>query len=156
MRFSFKLQSLLNWKESLEEESRMKLTGQNRRLRKQEEKIQELTDQREENDRQLRKKMERGVFAQEYSTCKLFDEENYQVLLQMESNRKQMAQEIKEEWERLTGLMKERKILERLKEKRFRTYLNRQKKLEQKYLDEAAIGAYRRGLSFTGHSNRDS
>lgn len=150
------MQSLLNWKESLEEESRMKLAGKNRRLRRQEEKIQELADQREENDRVLRKKMGKELFAREYLIHKQFNEESYQDLAQMETNKRQTEQEVKEERERLTSLMKERKALERLKEKRFKTFLNELGKLEQKEMDEAAIGKYHKGVRFAGHSEGDS
>ncbi|MDI6762166.1 MAG: flagellar export protein FliJ [Thermodesulfobacteriota bacterium] len=156
MRFSFRLQSLLNWKESLEEESRMKLARKNRQLRRQEEEIQELAGQREENDRGLRKRMGKGLLAREYLIHKEFNEESYQDLVQKELNKKQTEQEVKEERERLTGLMKERKILERLKEKRFKTFLNELGKLEQKDLDEVAIGAYCKGIRFAGNSEGDS
>ncbi len=156
MRFSFRLQSLLNWKESLEEESRMGLARKSHQLRRQEEEIRELADQREENDRGLRKRMGKGLLVREYLIHKEFGEESYHDLVQMESNKKQMEQEIEEEREHLTGLMKERKILERLKEKRFKTFMNELGKLEQKNLDEGAIGTYCKGIRFAGHSEDDS
>jgi len=149
------LQSLLNWKESLEEESRMTLAGKNRQLRRQEGEIRELAGQREENDRGLRQRMGKGILAQEYMMHKQFNEESYQDLAQKKLNKKQMEQEIEGERERLTGRMKERKILERLKEKRFKTFLNELEKLEQKNLDEVAIGTYQKRVRFGGHSEGD-
>ncbi len=146
MRFSFRLQSLLNWKESLEKESRMNLARKNYQLRRQVEEIQEWTEQRGESDRRLRKKMEKGLLAWEYFVYKQRNEEGYQTFLQMKLNKKETEQEIQKERERFTGLMKERKILEKLKEKRFRSYRNEQEKLEQKGLDETAIGAHCREI----------
>jgi flagellar FliJ protein len=156
MRFSFKLQSLLNWKESLEEESRVNLARKNHRLRSQEEEIHKLMDQREENDCGLRKRMEDGLLAREYLIKKEFGEKSYYDLVRMESNRKQMEQEAKEEQKRLTELMKERKILERLKERRLKSFVKEIEKLEQKTLDEGAIRRYCTEFRCAGQAIDDS
>lgn len=151
MRFSFRLQSLLNWKESREEASQTRLARKHHLLERQKKEIQELADRREENDRGLRKRMGKGLFAREYMVHKQFNEESYQNLVQMESNQNQIEQEIMEERNHLTGLMKERKILEKLKEKRFKTFLNQMGRLEQKDLDEMATRAYCRRVHPTGN-----
>lgn len=155
-KFSFSLQSLLSWKEKLEEKSRMDLARRNRQLRRQDEEIQNLTDQREKDDCDLRRRMEQRLFAWEYSVQKEFNEASYQTLAQMAEHKKRIEREVQEERDRLTGLMKERKILERLKEKRRTTFLKELKTIEQKNLDEVATRAYRRGGCLARDTDRAS
>ncbi len=156
MKFSFRLQSLQNWKESLEEEARMSLARKMNRMKRVEEDIQELASQREENDRGLLNRTRKGLLARDYLIHKEFNEESYQDLAEMEMKKKEAEQEVREERGRLMGLMKERKILQRLREKRFETFLRELKKAEQKNLDEVAVGAYRRGVRLIGNTEGDS
>lgn len=56
MQFSFRMQTLLNWKRNLEELSQMRLAEKIRQLKAQEEKIQQLIDQRLKTDQKLKEK----------------------------------------------------------------------------------------------------
>ncbi len=139
MKFRFNLQSLLNWKGSLEEESRLTLARENHQLRKKEKEIRQFLDQREANDFHLRTRLETGLLAWDYSIHKQFAEEDYWTLVRMESQKRVNEKRVGEERDRLTRLMRERRILEKLRENRFRSFLNEQEKEEQKQLDEMAL-----------------
>ncbi len=146
MKFSFRLQSLLNWKESLEEESRIHLARKSHQLKKQEEKLQALLDLRAEQDRLLRTSLEKGLSAREYQTGKGFAEESYTLLAQMEMDRKEIERMVEKERERLIHRRKERKVLEALKKRKFKAFMEKLKTSEQKTLDEMTTGAYGRRI----------
>lgn len=134
----------------------MGLSRKMNQLRRQEEDIQKLASQREDHDRGLLNRIRKGLLAREYLIHKQFNEESYQDLAEMEMKKEQTEQEVREERGRLIGLMKERKILQRLREKRFETFLRELKKAEQKNLDEIAVGAYCRGGRVIGNTKGDS
>jgi flagellar FliJ protein len=139
MRFSFRLQSLLNWKRSLEESSQMRLAEKIKQLRIQEEEIRLLIQQRVEKDQELNEKMRSPVNVGEYLTYKQFGEDSYYDLLRREKQKETKKGEMEGERENLVGLMKERKMLERIKEKRLRKFVYQMEKLDQKKVDEMVI-----------------
>jgi flagellar export protein FliJ len=57
----------------------------------------------------------------------------------MEAKKKKTQNELEKERERLIGLMKERKILESLKEKKLKKFTYELGKLDQKNMDEMVI-----------------
>ena len=142
MRFSFRLQSLLNWKRNLEESSQMRLAHRIRQLKTEDEEIQQLVRRRFENDQKLNEKMRRGIEIHEYFLYKTFGEESYNDLLRREGKKKQAEKEIEEEREDLIGLMKARKKLEKLKEKRFKIFIYQMEKMDQKNIDEIFVRQY--------------
>jgi flagellar FliJ protein len=139
MKFSFRLQTLLNWKKSLEEYSQMKLAEKIRQLKAQEEEINALMVQRLLNDQKLNEKAREGVRIGEYLLFKQFGEESYHDLIKKESQKKRIVGEIEGERENLIGFMKERKMFERLKEKKFEKFSYQVSKRDQKQMDEMAI-----------------
>lgn len=141
--FSFRLQSLLNWKKSLEESSQMRLGKKTRELRVVEEEIQKLIQQRFESDQTLQQKMRTGIQMGEYLMYKWFGEDSYQDLLEREGKKQHRLREVARERELLTGLMKERKTLEKLKEKGAKRFIDQMEELDQKNLDERVIQSHR-------------
>jgi flagellar FliJ protein len=142
MRFSFRLQSLLNWKKNLEEDSQMRFAEKMKQLKKQEEEIQELVQRRVENDQELHRKIKKGIKLGEYLVHKQYGEDSYDDLLLRKDMGKRMEAETEGERENLIGLMKERKILEKIKEKRLKKFLDQMEKLEQKNVDEMVVQKY--------------
>ncbi|MBM4340047.1 MAG: flagellar export protein FliJ [Deltaproteobacteria bacterium] len=139
MRFFFRIQLLLNWKRNLEESSQIRLAEKISLVKAQEEKIQQLREQRLGIDRELTEKIVNGMKADEYFLYQQFVEESYIDLLQKESEKRQTEGEVEKEREQLIALMKERKVLERLKEKRYKTFIHQMEKLDQKNMDELII-----------------
>jgi flagellar FliJ protein len=139
MKFHFRLQSLLNWKKNLEECSQMRLANKKIQLQAQEEEIQELTVRRRNNAERLQEKIGSGVGLGDYLLHKEFDEDSFVDLLNKESRKERTQVEIEAEREVLTGFLKERKMLERLREKGFKVFAETMRKLDQKNADELVL-----------------
>jgi len=146
MKFSFPLQTLLNWKKSLEDFSRMKLGGMMNRLKAQEEEIERLTFQRLFYDQKLKEKSQKRILAGEYVLYKQFAEDSHRDLLTREEKKKRTLREIELEREKLIALTKEKKILEKLKEKKWKAFLYQMEKDEQKKNDERTVMKYQPSL----------
>ena len=146
MRFPFSLQPLLDWKRNLEEVAQIRLTAKMTLLKTQEEEIEKLTLKRLAHEEELRNKISRGIPAPEYVLYKQFAEESRTELKTREHKKKEMIREIERDRERLVHLSKEKKILERLKEKKKKVFLYQAEKNEQKRNDEMVI-TRRRPLS---------
>jgi flagellar FliJ protein len=142
MPFNFSLQPLLNWKKSLEEQSQMRLAGMMTRLKAQEEEIEKLTLQRLACELKLKEKSEQGIPAGEYLLFKQFGEESRKELISKEDEKRRILREIDQEREKLLALTKEKKTLERLKEKQLKEFLSRLEKAEQKRADETTTLKY--------------
>jgi flagellar protein FliJ len=139
MRFSFTLQTLLNWKKNLEEMSQERLGEKMNRLKKQEEEMQRIHQRRLAYEKELKEKSLQGIQAGEYYLYKQFAEDSQKDLLRKEEKRQETIRTITLERENLIALSKARKILERLKEKKLKSYVYQMDKLEQKTVDEGVI-----------------
>ncbi len=144
MRFSFPLQALLNWKQSLEESSQMRLAGLLTRLKREEEEIERLRMKRIFHEEALREKSRRGIQGGEYVLYEQFLEESRRGLLSKEERKRGTIQERDRERETLMNLTKEKKILEKLKEKQWEVFKAQAEKTEQKQNDELATMKYGR------------
>jgi flagellar FliJ protein len=146
MRFPFSLQPLLDWKRNLEEVAQIRLAAKMTLLRAAEEEIERLTLKRLAHEEELRNKTSRGIPAPEYVLYKQFSEESRAELKTREHKKKETIREIERDREKLVELSKEKKILERLKEKKQKAFLYQAEKDEQKRTDEMVI-TRRRPLS---------
>ena len=142
MPFHFFLQPLLNWKKSLEEQSQMRLAGMMTRLKAKEEEIEKLTLQRLACEQKLKEKSEQGMPAGEYVLFKQFGEESRKELISKEDEKRRILREMDQERGKLLALTKEKKTLERLKEKQLKEFLSRLQKAEQKRADETTTLKY--------------
>jgi flagellar export protein FliJ len=116
-----------------------------KQLMRQEEEIQKLVQMRIENDQELYRKMKKAIPIGEYLVHKQFGEDSYEDLLTREDLKSRTENEIEEERENLVSLMRERKTLEKIKEKRLKKFLYQMEKLEQKQVDEMVIQRYQTG-----------
>ena len=142
MRFTFPLQALLNWKRSLEEYSQLKLAEMATRLKAQEEEIEKLTLKRLSYEQKLEEKAGQGILAGEFSLYRQFGEESRKELLSQEERKRNILQEMDRERGKLLALTKEKKILERLKEKQFQKISYETGRADQKAIDEITILKY--------------
>jgi flagellar FliJ protein len=142
MRFVFKLQALLNWKRNLEELAQMRLAEKIKDLKTQEEEIQNLRNQRTAYAKEINEKSLRGLKAGEYLTYQHYFEESYSDLILKEEKKRLTIQEIEKEREKLNSFTKQRKILEKLKEKRLKKFNDQTEQEDQIRNDERAIRDY--------------
>ena len=139
MRFPFTLQPLLDWKRNLEEVAQIRLSAKMTLLKAQEEEIERLTLKRLAREEELGKKIARGIPAPEYVLYKEFAEESLSELRAKENQKRGTLREIEKDRDKLVQLSKEKKILERLKEKKQKAFLVEAEKNEQKKNDEMVI-----------------
>ncbi len=142
MRFVYKLQALLNWKKNLEELAQMRLADKLMYLKTQEEEIQNLRNQRSAYAQEINDRSLRGLKAGEYLTYQQYFEESYKNLILKEEKKKQTIGEIEREREKLIAFTKQRKILEKLKEKKLEKFMYQAEREEQIKNDERAIRRY--------------
>ena len=138
MAFSFSLQALLNWKINLEEQSQLRLAEIRRRMTLLQKEIETLARKRKAEEENLKEKSRSGIAGAEYLLYRNFSEGARRDLLSLEEKKMSIAREMRAEREQLIALMKEKKILEKIKEKQFRKYLSDMEKSEQKRNDEIA------------------
>jgi flagellar FliJ protein len=141
--FRFPWQTVLNWKRNLEELSQARLAVKAGQLRTQEEEIQALSGRRIAAEDEVNAKARQGIRADEYALYKDFAEIARQDLLQRDGRKKITLREMDEEREVLIRLTKEKKILEKLKEKKMKILLREMEKTDQKDNDERVTLRYR-------------
>lgn len=139
MGFSFNLQALLNWKRDLEERSQTRLAEKARKLRIVEDHLERLRHERSSCEETLRKRSSGGIAASEFLLYREFLEHRGEALLAGKGRRDEIAREVEKEREILLGLMKEKKILERLKEKRRKAFEWEMDKKEAKEQDDLSV-----------------
>ncbi len=119
--------------------AQIRLTAKMTMLRAEEEEIERLTLKRLAHEEDLRNKISRGISAPEYVLYKQFAEESRAELMTREHKKRETTREIEKDREKLVQLSKEKKILERLKEKKHKAFLYQAEKNEQKRNDEMVI-----------------
>ena len=111
-------------------------------LKTKEEEIERLTLQRLANEQKLKEKSEQGIRAGEYLLFKQHAEASRKEFISKEDEKRRILWEIEEERKKLLGVTKEKKTLERLKEKQLKEFLSRLEKAEQKRADETTTLKY--------------
>jgi flagellar FliJ protein len=117
----------------------MKLAEMAARLRAHEEEIEKLTLKRLGYEQKLKEKFQKGIRAGEYTLYRQFGEDSRRDLFSQEERKKKIVREMERERETLVSLTKEKKILEKLKEKQFRKFKYETEKADQKTVDEITI-----------------
>ena len=120
----------------------MRLAEMMTRLRAQEKEIEELTLKRLSYEQKLKEKSQQGIGGEEYRLYKQFAEDSRRDLLSKEERKRRTLQEIDKEREKLVTLTKEKKILEKLKQKQFKSFMYQAEKAEQKRNDEMTTMKY--------------
>ena len=143
MDFVFKLQGLLNWKKNLEELAQMRLAGKaqaapgrggrNSRINKTEIGLPE---------RAAGKECPGPESVAEYLTYQQYFETSLNDLLFRQEKKKITLREIEVEREKLIAFTKQRKILEKLKEKRLRKFMYELEREDRTKNDERVISRY--------------
>ena len=120
----------------------MRLADMITRLRAQEQEIEKLTLKRLSYEQKLKEKSQQGIGVEEYRLYKQFAEDSRRDLLSKEERKRGTLREIDKEREKLVTLTKEKKILEKLKEKQFKNFMYQAEKAEQKRNDEMTTMKY--------------
>ncbi len=140
-KFVFKLQPVLNIKKQIEDSLKIQLGKAVQALEAEKELLRELESEKKRCMAEVGAEVSGGVKAD-----KLKNYNAYISFIKQKISRQcemvKSAQEIVDKYrEELTDMMKERKMLEKLREKQYEEYLKEVKKKEQKDIDE--IVSYR-------------
>ncbi len=141
-RFRYRMQSILNIKYQLEKQAKIEVGKAQMRLQEEEEKLQTLFDRKEAYFEEGRRMREKSV-----SVTDLRDNRNALLVMdelisvqQFEVMRAAEALELARA--KLTEIMQERKMHEKLKEKALLAFLEEEKKAEAKVVDELTSYTY--------------
>ena len=142
MSFVFKLQGLLNWKKNLEELAQMRLAEKLKQLQAEEEEIRRLIEQRSAYQKELQEKSVQGLNVAEYLTYQHYFERSLKDLLFRQEKKEITLREIEVEREKLIAVTKQRKILEKLKERRLKRFMYQLEQKDRTKDDERVISRY--------------
>ncbi len=152
-KFRYRMQSILNIKYQLETQAKMEVGRAQMRLNEEQEKLQALFDRKEayfEEGRQMRKEtVHANELRDNRNAVLIMDEliavQEFEVLKAEEAVEKARA--------KLTEIMQERKMHEKLKEKALLQFLDEEKAAEAKVVDE--LTSYTYGQRGKGNGNGD-
>jgi flagellar FliJ protein len=139
MAFSFRLQTLLNYRKSLEELAQLRLIERLRAVALQEERIRDLTRLREDCQQEFLRKTGAAAPVNELVLYLDFQDRSFGQLNRLEEDRDRILMEVHQERERLLTLTRDRKILEKLKERRQKEFLQDLDWQERKQIEEGVI-----------------
>lgn len=139
MAFSFRLQALYHWRKNLEELSQLRLAGYLHTLAGQEERLNTLRETRAAYEGECRQKTCQGALINDLSLYLDFFEGSFHQGEVLKEEREKTLAVIEAERRKLTDLSRERKILEKVKERQFKNYLFDQEKKERKATDDLVV-----------------
>lgn len=134
-KFIFKFQSVLNLRKQKEDSIKNELANATRKLEAEKRKLSELETMLEDTVREFNEKTKKTTVHELIEFNEYLSLLNSRIKTQKENvnNAAQYVDKVREE---LVKAVKERKILEKLRERQFEEFLLEQKKLEQKTNDE--------------------
>lgn len=145
MGYTFRLQTLLNYKRNLEELSQIRLADRHRALSLQDDLLRRLEEMREANHRAFRQKTAAAAPLRDLVGYLEFRDQSFDQRLRLEAGRTRILAEIEKERGRLIALTQDRKILEKLKEKQERVFMRDLEKRERKTLEDLVVQRYAAG-----------
>ncbi|MFW8051990.1 flagellar export protein FliJ [Vagococcus fluvialis] len=140
-RYKFSLDNVLNWRQSEEDEAKRSFLVYQDAQREQEEILESIVSASEEMKKSTLNLVDINSLRQQYEYKNHLENE----IVKQQQTVNQYMNETEKMKEVFVGAQKERKIMERLKEKHYEHYLSEIKYEEQKELDE--MGTLRFGKS---------
>ena len=143
--FVFKLETLLDIRKRREEEANILLAQARARLNAAREFMDALKERQQTSLTEFKGQREKNaLLAMEWQMWHRFLDFMEKEIKKQEQVLKQLAQEVASALKAAETAMKDRKAVEKLREKRFEQYKIELQLAEQKILDEIAISRYRR------------
>jgi flagellar FliJ protein len=140
--FKFNLQSLLNHRRYQEEILQKELAQSRNRLVAEQNKLRQLKEKKREYSRRLQQRQRKSGTA---SDLILYLQYLDRLSMELEHQNRQVIaaeKDFKNRRNDLIEIMKKRKILEKLKEKRSKSYHQQMLKNERKFMDEVAANQF--------------
>lgn len=140
--YKFSLDNVLNWRSSQEEDAKRSFLVYQQAQREQESILKDIVEARCRIKQEQTNLVDINTLRQQYIYKDHLDNE----IVKQEKTVTQYCNETDKMKEIFVGAQKERKILEKLKEKHFDSYLLEQKNEEQKELDEMGTLRFRNSV----------
>jgi flagellar protein FliJ len=140
--FSFRLQSLLNYRRSLEDLAQIRLTERLSALSLQETRIRDLTGLRAACRQAFQEKAVEPAPVNELVFYLDFQERSFEQLNRLTEGREKIQGEVQRERERLLSLTRDRKILEKLRENQQKGFLQNLDRQERKEVEDLVVQRY--------------
>ena len=140
--FHFNLQQVLNLREQKEESRELEFAQAKRRLEQEEERLTFFKNRRDRCQRELLEHERQGVSQEEialYGPYMEFLKSKIQLQIELVASARNQMEKKKAE---LLDARKDRKILERLRSKRYQIFMTESGRREMKQLDEVALGGF--------------
>lgn len=137
--FEFKLQSVLNAKKAKEEEMLVEYRNFLQEIKREKQALKEMRKEREMMIDKLRKDQNRPISTDEIAISYTFIEQFGKKIKEKEEQIEAIKSLAEKKRQTLISVMKERKILEKLKEKHFKEFKQQVKLKEKIFFDESAI-----------------
>ena len=141
-KYKFKLDNVLNWRELEEEEAKKNFLIYQQAQKEQEELLNDFITASDEMKEEVATLININDLRQQYIYKNYLDEQ----IVKQQATVEQFSNETNKMMEVFVEAQKERKVIERLKEKHHENYLFLEKREEQKNLDE--MGTLRHYYSF--------
>lgn len=146
-KFVYRMQSILNIKVQMENQAKLELGQAQRRLSEEEERLERLYDRKESYLEEGRQARLHSLTVQklrdnEYALARIeeFIEEQKEAI-------KKAEKQVEAARQKLTGIMQERKMQERLREKAFEQFMREENAEERKEIDELTSYTYGRNIA---------
>lgn len=137
--YKFSLEKVLEWRTDKEKDKARELAIIQRRLHEEEEKLEGLLNRLSQAKREIQSYKNIQKLQQQRLYIDQIEEEIERKKIEIE----EITKRFDKSREELLAAQKDRKVMEKLKEKDFQSYKTQIQKKEQKQLDEAAILRYR-------------
>ena len=150
-KFIFKLQPLLNVKKQMEDNLKNELGKSIQKLEKEKDRLKKIEKESEDVIFKINSEVCKGIFV-----CKLKEYGSYVGYLkekaELQKENINYAQTVVDKYrEQLIAVVKEREMLEKLREKKCKEYNEEQLKIEQMLIDE--INSYKYNKTIIGEQN---
>lgn len=135
-RFKFKLQALLNIKTQMEDSLKNELGKALHKLEHEKSVLKKIEDDRDKCIDRFNDKSSQGISIGRLKEYTVFISHLRDKMVRQKDNINYAQKNVDNYREQLVKIVQERKILEKLKEKKYQEYLKEQLKEEQKFADE--------------------
>lgn len=140
--YKFKLQRVLEYRERREELLQQELAALMMALLKEQDELNRLISSYRKNENELKVKREKKIDLKEIDIYRKFLERMKEKIISQRNRVVHLSNLVSNKREELIEASKEKKVLERLKEKDFGKYLLNLDRKERAFLDELALGKF--------------
>jgi flagellar protein FliJ len=135
----FKLQSVLNYRQSLEDQAQQVLTTSLQRRTELEDELHRQRELLQQHDTELKQRQQDGLTIAEMELFEIPIQHCRRLIGQLQQDLARLDRQIVDEREELLGMARDRQVMEKLKDKQETEYRNELNRKEREILDEISL-----------------